>query len=66
MAASHEGRVEAAQLLLASGAGKDLPDGNGWTAFMFASQAGNLEVVRLLESGANKEKNSEGAARVRG
>ena len=56
MAASQEGHLEIAQLLVERGANVNAArTDNGGTALMYASWKGHLEIVRLLlTSGADK------------
>ena len=56
MAASQEGHLEIAQLLVEEGASVNAARTvDGWTALMWAAWEGHLEIVRLLlTSGADK------------
>ena len=57
--------IELAKILLDSGASVDLPDGDGWTALMYAARFGKKGEVAaaLIKAGANvKAKNRFGAS----
>ncbi len=61
--ASYGGLHGAVRMLLAEGVDPDTRDSDGWTALMYATYGGHLEVVEvLLDAGADASIESYGAS----